>query len=56
MSLMSYEKPILQNASEGLLFLLGDLGTLSVSGASLFAVETIPALSLCGITTCIAFL
>lgn len=56
LSLMSYEKPILQNASEGLLFLLGDLGTLSVSGASLFAVETIPGLNSRGITTCIAFL
>ena len=42
LSLMSYEKPILQTDSDKLSFRLGNLGILILSGASLLAVETIP--------------
>lgn len=42
LSLMSYEKPILQTDSDELSFRLGELGILILSGASLLAVETIP--------------
>lgn len=42
LSLMSYEKPILQTDSNELSFRLGDLGILILSGASLLAVESIP--------------
>lgn len=42
LSWISYEKPILQGDSDSLSLLLGDLGTLILSGVSLLAVETLP--------------
>lgn len=42
LSLMTYEKPVLQEHTGRLLFTVGSLGTLSIQGAELSDIETIP--------------